>query len=322
MDAIEAGCLIQRVSDTEYILRPRTSVDKNLLASFVDPQKGRYVNVRVMNRAQAKTYDQTKTFWALLSLYYRAFIGSTPTSKELEWFYNELLKDLFPVRKSITKEGQFEPKHWSELTKAEGIEVINKMVVLVSEQNHVPESVQASVRDIFEWLQCEKNNLYKDPCDYHEDGTPLNKDEWAERNQICMVTGIMGGDICHIVSKELGKGYDWLINLSWNFYRASHEIHLNIQHSMGWKVLFNGKPDYIMSDGKPFMGAPWLRPRYERAMRLFNEGKRLSNEGYTPEEIIAHLSYSESADNDKPIQHTYSAKSLAEQAASEEMDIF
>lgn len=331
MDVVEAGCLIQKVSDTEYILRPKTNVDKDLLAGFVG-DKGRYVNVRVMNRAQSKTYDQTKTFWALLSLYYRSLMGGkVPTSLELRWFYDEILKDLFPVRESLLKEGKFEPKHWSELSKIEGIEVINKMVILVSEQNRIPECIQASVKDIFEWLQNEKNSLYKDPCDYHEDGTPLSKDEWAERNQICMVTGVVGGDICHIVSREMGKGYEWLINQPWNFYRASHEIHLNIQHARGWEALFTGNTEYTLSDGKKFMGAPWLRPRYERAMRLFDEGRRLSLAGYTPEEILDHLAYSTSEENDKPVTRsvaksssTTDSVSLAKAALEKEIpvDIF
>ena len=316
MDAVEAGCLITKNSDTEYILRPRTNVDKNLLLGFVG-DKGRYVNVRVMNRAQAKTYDQTKTFWALLSLYFKILLGREPATKEIQWFYEEILPELFPTRMSVLNEGKAVPKHWSELTKQEGIEVINKMVILVSEQNGVPESIQTSVKDIFEWILNERNSLYKDPCDYHEDGTPLTRAEWEERNQLCMVTGVMGGDVCHIVSKELGKGYDWLINQPWNFYRASHEIHLNIQHARGWEALFTGDTEYIMADGRKFMGAPWLRSRYERAMRMFNEGKRLSNEGYTPEEILEHFAYSDSEEHDKPIEHKWNTKSLAEMAREE-----
>lgn len=312
MNVVEAGCFIERKSDLEFELKPVTNLDKNLLLEFIE-NKGRYVNVRIMKRIQAKTYEQTKAFWALLSVYYKSLIGRTPTSKELDWFYEELRSDLLPVRASILYEGKIAPKRWSEITKEEGIEVINKLIVLVSEQNSVPVAAQTTVRDVFEWLQQEKNSLPQDPCDFHEDGTPLTKEEWSEKNKICMVTGIMGGDVCHIVSRELGKGYSWLIEQPWNFYRASHEIHINIQHQMGWEFLFNGVKGYTLSNGKLFMGAPWLRPRYERAMRLFNEGKRLANENVPYDEIICRLS----GCTERKVQTTSNTKSLAEQAAEE-----
>ena len=53
------------------------------------------------------------------------------------------------------------------------------------ESNNIPDVVGESVSDIFTWLQNEKNSLYKDPTDYHADGTPLSLSEWADKNKIC-----------------------------------------------------------------------------------------------------------------------------------------
>lgn len=327
MNVVEASCIIEKVSGTEYRLRPRTNLDKSLLSGFVGG-KGRFVNVRLVNRVQPKSYDMTKAFWALASLHYAAFNGGrTPNSKQSHSWYEDLLKpELFPVRPNIVKEDKFEPKGWSELTKEEGIEVISKMVSLVSEAEGLPDSIGIQVRDLFEWIQQEKNGLYKDPCDYNEDGAPLTKEEWCERNKICMLTGLMGGDVCHIVSRELGKGYEWLIEQPWNFYRGAHELHIQVQHLRGWEQLFNCDPPYAMSNGKNFLGAPWLRPRYERAMRIFNEGKRLVNAGYSKEQILKHLAYSDSPEHDAPVEtERYDTRSLARMAAeqvSTQEDIF
>lgn len=299
MDGVEACCIIKTNGDGTYTLMPRKGIDRTLLEGFVNPERGRIVNVRVMNRAQAKTYDQTKTFWALLSYYYRSITRSYPTSQELKWFYDELLKDLFPVRPSITKEDQWEPKHWSELTKGEGIEVISKMVTLVSEQNHVPDEIRASVKDIFEWLQQEKGEMWKDPTDYHEDGTPLTTEEWAEANRICMCTGTYGGDLCHIVSRGEGKGLEWLVNQPWNYYRARHDIHLDIQHGISWEAVFTGV------ERLGYVGAPWLRKRYERARRMFDEGRAMFHNGYSKEDVLKYLSYSDCKQNDAKVEKTF-----------------
>ena len=147
MEVVEASCFVQPTEGGKFILMPRTSTDRSLLNGFVDEKKGRIVRVRVMNRAQPKTYDQTKTFWALAALHYQTFNeGYAPTSKQLEWWYEDLLKpELFPVRPDTAREGNMKPKGWSELTKQEGIEVISKMVTLIMESNHIPEAVGGSV---------------------------------------------------------------------------------------------------------------------------------------------------------------------------------
>lgn len=309
-DVVEACCLIQEDGNGGYVLKPRTGTDKFLLENFVSGEKGRIVNVRVMNRAQSKTYDQTKTFWGLLALYYRAVFQTHPTTRDLRWFYEELLPDIFPARPSLTKDGEFVPKHWSELTKAEGIEVISKIASLAGERVGVPEEIRSSVRDIFEWVQGERGKLYNDPTDFHEDGTPLTLAEWAEKNTICMCTGSWGGDICHIVSRGEGKGLEWLVNQPWNLYRARHDIHLGIQHGISWDAVFDGVPRM------GYMGAPWLRGRYERARRLFDRGRYLFHNGTPMEDVIRILSQPE--DEDAVKQETDKVSALAAQASERE----
>ena len=324
MEVVEASCFVQPTEGGKFILMPRTSTDRSLLNGFVDEKKGRIVRVRVMNRAQPKTYDQTKTFWALAALHYQTFNeGYAPTSKQLEWWYEDLLKpELFPVRPDTAREGKMKPKGWSELTKQEGIEVISKMVTLIMESNNIPEAVGGSVSDIFTWLQGEKNSLYKDPSDYHEDGTPLSLEEWAEKNRFCMCTGALGGDVCHIVSRGEGRGFEWLVNQSWNLYRALHQIHLDIQHGISWDAVFDGCQRIIVNvNGMevPWQGAPWLKPRVERARRLFNKGREMIRDGYSQEEVIKALSYSDSEEHDVKVEkHSIvDTRSLAEMAAEE-----
>lgn len=322
MDVVEATCFIQKAENNLFTLAPRTGLDRSMLAAFVDEKKGRMVRVKVVNKAQPKTYDQTKTFWALAALHYQTFNGGcSPTSKQLEWWYEDLLKpELFPVRPDSVHDGSSKPKGWSELTKQEGIEVISKMCTLIMESNNIPDVVGESVSDIFTWLQNEKNSLYKDPTDYHADGTPLSLSEWADKNKICMCTGAFGGDVCHIVSRGEGKGLEWLVNQSWNLYRALHQIHLDIQHGISWDAVFNGCPRIMVNvNGReiPWQGAPWLKPRVERARKLFNKGREMFHNGYTQEEVIRALSYSDSEDNDVKVEKHSSVKSLAQMAAED-----
>ena len=339
MEVVEACCYIKKVEeDGCFLLAPRTGMDKSLLNSFVDEKKGRIVRVKVMNRAQPKTYDQTKAFWALAALHYQTFNGGmAPTSSQLNYWYEDLLKpELFPVRVDVANEGKFKPKGWSEITKTEGIEIIDKMCRLVMESNNIPDAIGDSVSDIFTWVQGEKNSLYKDPSDYREDGTPMTLAEWAEKNPVCMCTGTVGGDVCHIVSRGEGKGFEWLVNQSWNLYRCLHQIHIDIQHGISWDAVFNGCPRIMINvNGRdvPWQGAPWLKPRVERARRLFDKGRQMSREGFSQEEVIKALSYSDCEEHDVKVEK-YSAvsveepdsvKSLAQIAADEsefEGDIF
>lgn len=296
MDVVEACCLVQRNENGTYILTPQRLIDKTTLDSFVG-NRGRYVNIRVMNRAQSKTYDQTKAFWGLCSMMYEINFGEKPKSTLLDEFVRDYIYPQYmPYRPRLSDPSELVHKTWSELTVAEGVTVISSMIEDIGEMAQLPREIQLNACELFCWFQGYKNNLEIDPTDYDEDGKPLSKDVWAEKNKICMITGIMGGDICHIVSREQGKGFEWLINQSWNFYRGEHSLHINVQHGMGWEALFNYDghdlmdPKRIAYPNAPKL-APLLRKRYERAHRLFDEGVRLTHEGCSQEEVIERLSF-------------------------------
>ena len=187
--------------------------------------------------------------------------------------------------------GQFIPKHWSELSKSEGIEVINKLITLISQCEGISDIDQISCKDLFEWFLQKRSEMDFDPVDYDENGVPYSKEEWAERNQQCMVTGILGGDICHIVSRGEAKGFEWLINQSWNLYRCNHVIHLDIQHGKpGWEGLFTGF-DIDLGNGLKHYAAPWLKGRYERARRIYEEARNKKLRGMTEKEILESLRF-------------------------------
>lgn len=159
---VEACCYINKTGPNRYELLPRTGLDNACISSFLD-QRGRYGIIRLMNRAQAKSYDQTKAFWGLASLHYKAYNRQSPTSDELQYWYEDLLKPtLFPVRVDTVNEGKFVPKGWSELTKVEAIEVITKMISLVAEVEGLPSDMEADLKDIFEWASEENRKIEKE----------------------------------------------------------------------------------------------------------------------------------------------------------------
>lgn len=160
MEVAEVSCYVKKDENNEngFILLPKTNLDKATISAFLD-DRGRYCVLRLTNRAKQKTYDQTKAFWALASLYYQAYNGKAPTSNELRYWYEDLLKPtLFPVRQNSVSENKFVPKSWSELSISEGIDVISKMLSLVSEAEGLPQSVELTCKDIFDWLQEQKKS--------------------------------------------------------------------------------------------------------------------------------------------------------------------
>lgn len=317
MEEIEASAEVRKEGNG-YILYPRTNNDRVLLDNFISDKNGKYLSVSLKKRLTGKTYEQTKAFWALVTILFTIEYERKPSEDERNQFYRELLPVYFPQVPSLKNPGEYSPKSWSELSKKEASGVIEKMLEDLGDAADLPSNIELTCRDFFTWWIEYKGGLYKDPSDYGDDGKPLSLSEWAESNRLCMATGVLGGDVCHIISRQQGMGLEWLINQSWNLYRCRHDIHLNIQHGKGWEALFKM--------------APWLRGRYERAKRLFDEGKKLSLEGYTPEEITAHLAYSDQCKNDVPIKRFVetkenkiesSTKSLATEALQEEdFDIF
>ena len=312
MDLVESCCLIVDNGNGTYTLKPKRNIDRTTLASFVG-EKGRYVNVRVMNRAQSKTYDHTKAFWSLCVMMYELNYGQKPSSDVLDRYAREeIYPQYMPYIPKLSDPSELTHKTWSELTVSEGVEVISSMISDIGEMGQLPRDIEMNCVDMFTWFQERKNSFEKDPTDYDENGRPYSKDEWAERNKICMITGIMGGDICHIVSREQGKGFEWLINQSWNFYRGEHSLHTNVQHGMGWEALFNYDGHDLM-DAKRIAYpnapklAPLLRKRYERAHRLFDEGVRLTHEGYSQEEVIERLSFIDKEKPSKTVEYAEAA---------------
>lgn len=289
MEQVEVCCGVKE-EDGKFILYPRSQSDMGTLRIFTN-SNGRWVNVRLMNRAPSRTRTQDKAFWSLFNLYCQSLFGRKPSSDEIDFMYEKLRPMLFPVREDLLGDGSAIPMSWSMLTKSEGIEVIDKLMRLVVESENVPDMYQLEVRDIFRYLQKEKGSLRIDPADFNESGEPLTKEEWAERNPLCMIRGIKGGDICHIVSRQQGMGLEWLVNMPWNFYRGSHDIHIDIQHRLGWDALFSGTRHLNpVTNEWEWIEAPWLKPRVERAFRLFYKGRELANMNWSREDIVRYLS--------------------------------
>lgn len=158
-DAAEVNCYIkQNPSGEGFILLPRTNLDKASINAFLD-ERGRLIVCRLTNRSIPKTNDQNKAFWALASLHYRVYNGHAPTSVELKLWEDDLLKEmLFPVRPDSIKTGEFKAKDWRDITKEEAMEIISKMLSLISEADNIPASVELTCRDIFEWVNEQKKN--------------------------------------------------------------------------------------------------------------------------------------------------------------------
>ena len=123
------------------------------------------------------------------------------------------------------------------------IYIINSIFKLIIENCDLSDKDQITVRELFIEFKEQTSVGDGNPCDYDTDGNLLSIDEWCERNNVSMASGVADSlEIAHIVSKD--KRAD-LRDCVWNFLRLTHYEHIEIQHKKGWNEFLSIYPHLI-----------------------------------------------------------------------------
>ena len=240
------------------LLLPATEKDKQLLNSFCETLGNRYATVTANFAKNNKSYDQVKTVWALCTLLYQINYDRVPTETERNRMYESLLDDFAPKEPDLLHPEKERPIHLSRMSKMEAAQFINAIFNLIIENCDLTDKQQVSVRELFTEFKRETSIGVGNPCDYDAEGNLLSIDEWCERNNVSMASGVNDGtlEIAHIITKS--KRPD-IRDCVWNFLRLTHYEHLEIQHRKGWKELLSIYPHLI----------PRVKAAYDMAHELY-----------------------------------------------------
>ena len=240
------------------LLLPATEGDKRILNSFCTTLGNRYATVTANFSKANKSYDQVKTVFALCSLLFEINYDRIPNDDELDRMYNSLLREFAPKEPDLLNPEILVPIHLSKMSKMEAAQFINSIFNLIIENCDLTDKQQVSVRELFTEFKRETSVGEGNPCDYDSNGNLLSIDEWCERNNVSMASGVDDGtlEIAHIITKSAHPEYRDCV---WNFLRLTHYEHLEIQHRKGWKELLSIYPHLI----------PRVKAAYDKAGELY-----------------------------------------------------
>lgn len=240
------------------LLLPATEGDKRILNSFCTTLGNRYATVTANFSKANKSYDQVKTVFALCTLLFEINYDRVPNSDELDRMYESLLREFAPKQPDLLNPEILVPIHLSKMSKMEAAQFINSIFNLIIENCDLTDKQQVSVRELFTEFKRETSVGEGNPCDYDSNGNLLSIEEWCERNNVSMASGVDDGtlEIAHIITKSAHPEYRDCV---WNFLRLTHYEHLEIQHRKGWKELLSIYPHLI----------PRVKAAYDKAGELY-----------------------------------------------------
>lgn len=240
------------------LLLPATEKDKVLLNSFCESLGNRYATVTANYSKNNKSYDQVKTVFALSSLLFKINYDRVPTNEENERMYESLLREFAPREPDLLNPEVEVPIHLSKMSKMDAAQFINAIFELIIENCDLTDKDQITVRELFTEFKEQTSVGEGNPCDYDSNGNYLSIDEWCERNNVSMASGVNDGtlEIAHIITKSAHPEYRDCV---WNFLRLTHYEHLEIQHRKGWKELLSIYPHLI----------PRVKAAYDMAHELY-----------------------------------------------------
>ncbi len=240
------------------LLLPATEGDKRILNSFCTTLGNRYATVTANFSKANKSYDQVKTVFSLCTLLFEINYDRVPNSDELDRMYESLLREFAPKQPDLLNPEILVPIHLSKMSKMEAAQFINSIFNLIIENCDLTDKQQVSVRELFTEFKRETSVGEGNPCDYDSNGNLLSIEEWCERNNVSMASGVDDGtlEIAHIITKSAHPEYRDCV---WNFLRLTHYEHLEIQHRKGWKELLSIYPHLI----------PRVKAAYDKAGELY-----------------------------------------------------
>lgn len=217
-----------------YLLIPVTVADKYALNTICESIGTGIATVTVNHSRSTKSYDQCKTVFALIELYFFIGTGRYPTESEKALTYSRLLWQYAPRTEDPMNPGNMIPIPLSEQTRAQAAIFIDGIMAEVYEsKNGLTENQEIELQSLFEDFY--SHNGYGDlnPVDYDENGNLLSEEEWRKRNHFSFASGIQDDtlQLHHIISRGARRD---LIDVPWNWIMLTDFEHNRIYHDKGW----------------------------------------------------------------------------------------
>lgn len=259
MNKISIRAVPRKFDNGSFLLLPATAAERYNLDSFCEGVGNKFVTVTINCARGNKTYDQVKTVFALISILYQCNNeGRRPTSEQLQKYYESLLWDFADKEPDPLHPERLVPIHLSAMNKTQAAQFINNLIALIIDYCDLDDRQQIEVKEIFQEFKKHTSVGEGNPCDYDSEGNLLSMDEWCERNNVSMGSGINDGtlEIAHIITR---KKRPELADCVWNCLRLTHYEHIEIQHRKGWAELLSIYPHLT----------PRVKAAYDKAGELY-----------------------------------------------------
>lgn len=224
------------------LLIPASPSDKLILNSFCESAANRVITVNARFSKSMKSYDQCKTIFALINIYFYLRTGRYPTSTEQALTYSRLLWKYAPRTADPTSPDESIPIPLSEQTKEEAAIFINSIMGEIYEHQHgLTESMEIDLKNIFEEFYGEYGHGDASPIDYDELGNMLSEAEWRKKNNMSFASFVSTPDLQlhHILSRGAHRAFK---DCSWNWIMLTNWEHNIAYHQKGWEYFLDMFP--------------------------------------------------------------------------------
>lgn len=228
-----------------YLLLPATKTDKQILNSICETIGNGAATVTVNHSKSLKSYDQCKTVFALITLYFYIRKERYPTEGEKALVYSKLLWEYAPKTENPLNPDEYIPIPLSEMTKQQAAIFINCIMAEIYEfKNGLTDYQEIELKELFEEFYSHNGYGYINPIDYDEDGNILSEAEWRAKNNFSFASGIEGTEatplhLHHIISRGARKD---LIMDPTNWIMLTAEEHM-YYHENGWDKFLSLYPN-------------------------------------------------------------------------------
>lgn len=264
------------------LLIPASPADRHQMNMICESVANGIATVTVSHSRTLKTYDQCKTLFALINLYFFIKTGRYPTDNEQALTYSRILWKYAPKMEDPTDPETMVPIPFSQQDKQQAAITINGLMGEIYElQNGLTDFQEIELKELFENFYANNGYGNRNPVDYDENGNMLSINEWRQKNNFSFASGIQDEtlQLHHILTRGSHPQY---AESTWNFLMLTDYEHNQIIHSKkGYKVFMEMFPHLSKRIMQAYKNANELIP-HEIQISLIKQG--LLDE-YTSDEI-------------------------------------
>lgn len=230
---------VPRLFKNGYLLIPATASDKYQLSSICESIGSGVATVTVSHTKRLKTYDQCKTVFALITLYFFIIKGRYPTESEKALVYSKLLWQYAPRTEDPLNPDETVPIPLSEMSVQQAAIFINSIMGEIYEyKNGLTDYQEIELKRLFEEFYGANGFGENNPIDYDSEGNLLTEAEWRLKNNFSFASGIQDEtlQLHHILSRGAFPQY---ADCAWNWIMLTDDEHNRMFHDHGWEYFLN-----------------------------------------------------------------------------------